>query len=1142
MQLTNSTLPQTSRIENTAIDPKWLNRISLTLVTIGSLVFLGWELNVDSLKSLLLGAIPMKSNTALTFILIGLSLWLSQNKLRSRYWWIIQLGSFSVFLIGGITLLEHAFGVELGIDHLLLFGSALSTANSTLDRMSAITAFAFLNIGSALFLTSNNVLHIPAQLLALLASALGFLSFAGYLFSSAALYSVHPFSSIALPTTVALFASGIGVLLMDSKHGFMCVIAQPYSGGVMARRLLPALLVIPTIIGWLRLQGQYLGYYTTEFGLAVFLTSTTVILILVVWWTARSLNQIDVQHQQTTQQLELYAKRMTILHNIDQGTIGARPVHELVKTTLKELRTLIPCERIGFNLVDDDTQEIVSYAVDTSVADPFVSRRVPLTEYDFSEFDQNNTRYIPDLRLLPAQNPYGKMLVANGFYSLFQIILTQDKQPIGTLNLFSNTVDFFTPEYREITQEVANQLAIVVNQLRLSQNIKQSNVRLERYARRMEILHRIDFGIINAQAIPDLINPTLSELRQLIPCQEVNIGIIDEITNEWVIYAAVSDRQTFVGHRVPSHPDLLKGFDDRNMCFTRDIRLVIEEYPFAKQWLDQGLVSLLQVILKYENKPIGALSLMATTTDFFTDEYCEIALEVANQLAIAIHHMQLSEDLQKAKDTLEQRIIERTAELTAAKEKVEAILDNSLDGILLAGIDLRIEQANPAFEKLFGRTINVPGKVSLLDIVYPEDVEQVEASVQEILKGSTSSALEVRTQRQDGTTFDAELSIGHVAGDGLVTTIHDITNRKLVERQLRYQASIQSAVADAVITTDLDLRIQSWNEAAERLHGWSADEVIGKSLLELLPSDFELFQSIDELERAFNENGYWTGELRYTHRNGEMVHILSSSVLFKDTIGEPLGVLIVNHDITSRKQAEEALHNALEQEKEVNEMKTRFISIASHEFRTPLASIFATAESLSIYRHKMQPEQIESKLDKIRQQVTHLTAIMDDVLESARMQGVYLNFKPVMGSLDLLCHDVIQELTEQSPERIRYTCDTPLQSIRFDPRLMRQIITNLLSNALKYSLPGKPIEVKLVHTDRHVILDVSDQGIGIPEADLNRIFEPFHRAGNVGSIVGTGLGLSITKKAVELHGGTIECKSVVGQGTTFTVVIPIPSE
>ncbi len=260
MRHANSALPQTIRIENTAIDPKWLKIISLTLVIVGCLVFLGWEFNIASLKSLFLGAIPMKSNTALAFILVGLTLWLSQNKLRSRYWWVMQVSSFSVFLIGGLTLLEHAFGIDLGIDYLLLQGNSLSVASSTLDQMSVVTAFDFLIIGISLFLSSNNVLHIPAQLLALLASALGFLSFAGYLFSSAALYNVHPFSSIALPTTIALFASSIGVMLMDSKNGLMNVIAQPNSGGVMARRLLPALLVIPTIIGWLRLQGQYLGY------------------------------------------------------------------------------------------------------------------------------------------------------------------------------------------------------------------------------------------------------------------------------------------------------------------------------------------------------------------------------------------------------------------------------------------------------------------------------------------------------------------------------------------------------------------------------------------------------------------------------------------------------------------------------------------------------------------------------------------------------------------------------------------------------------------------------------------------------------------------------------------------------------------
>jgi signal transduction histidine kinase len=248
-------------------------------------------------------------------------------------------------------------------------------------------------------------------------------------------------------------------------------------------------------------------------------------------------------------------------------------------------------------------------------------------------------------------------------------------------------------------------------------------------------------------------------------------------------------------------------------------------------------------------------------------------------------------------------------------------------------------------------------------------------------------------------------------------------------------------------------------------------------------------------------------------------------------------------DITARKQAEATLREALEQEKELGELKSRFVSMASHEFRTPLAVILATTETLSIYRERMDASQINARLDKIHRQVIHMKDIMEDVLQLARIQAGRVEFRPAKGDLDILCREIIEEFESQVqyPGRIIYQVSHSPVALEYDERLMRQIISNLIANAIKYSPNEKPIQVILTLEEDELVFQVRDEGIGIPPEDIKRLFEPFHRASNVGTLSGTGLGLSITKQAVGLHQGTIVPESQVDKGTTFTVRIPIQS-
>ena len=250
-------------------------------------------------------------------------------------------------------------------------------------------------------------------------------------------------------------------------------------------------------------------------------------------------------------------------------------------------------------------------------------------------------------------------------------------------------------------------------------------------------------------------------------------------------------------------------------------------------------------------------------------------------------------------------------------------------------------------------------------------------------------------------------------------------------------------------------------------------------------------------------------------------------------------VMAIIRDITERKRAESDIRMALERERELNEMKTRFVSMTSHEFRTPLTTILSSAELLEHYEERWDPAKRLKYLRKIAVAASHMTDLLNDVLLINQAAAGKVECSPQPLVLNEFCQELIEELqitTDRHQLTLRSQLpDTPHQ---LDRKLMRHILSNLLSNAINYSPQGGDVVVSLDQTADMLQLRVQDHGIGIPESAHATIFESFVRGDNVGTISGTGLGLAILKKSVESHQGQITFDSVVNEGTTFTISIP----
>lgn len=241
-----------------------------------------------------------------------------------------------------------------------------------------------------------------------------------------------------------------------------------------------------------------------------------------------------------------------------------------------------------------------------------------------------------------------------------------------------------------------------------------------------------------------------------------------------------------------------------------------------------------------------------------------------------------------------------------------------------------------------------------------------------------------------------------------------------------------------------------------------------------------------------------------------------------------------------RKHYEVALRHALDKEKDLHELKSRIVSMVSHDFRTPLMTIQSSSDLLCNYHDRITEEQRTQYFASINTQVKHLTFLLEDMLALTKADSVGTAFNPTLIDLRAACQGLVDEMQQLAGTRsINFVASGPFESVEIDTNLLRRALLNLLSNAVKYSPEGSVIDFTLIRSAEEIVIRIQDHGIGIPEEEKSQMFEVFHRANNVGDIPGTGLGLAIVKQAVEAHGGTIVMDSTLTLGTTFTITIPL---
>jgi PAS domain S-box-containing protein len=480
------------------------------------------------------------------------------------------------------------------------------------------------------------------------------------------------------------------------------------------------------------------------------------------------------------------------------------------------------------------------------------------------------------------------------------------------------------------------------------------------------------------------------------------------------------------------------------------------------------------------------------------------------------------------------------AALSASEVRFRTIFNQAAVGIAVTDLTGRVIQANQKFAEVFGYSIGELQQRTFLDLTHPSDLPAAQDCLRRLVsQESTDVVLERRCIRKDGATIWALSTITLVKDPAgrpqhLIGIVEDITERKLAEEAQSRLVAVITSSDDAIISMTLDGVLLSWNGGAQRMYGYTADEMIGRTTRALIPSD-RLGEEPSILERIRRGERIEHYETIRKRKDGEALNVSIVVSPIEDSRGRIIGASKITRDITQSKRIEAEL-------RETDRLKDEFLATLAHELRNPLAPIRQAA--LISQSDAATEAQKRWSHGVISRQVQHMSLLLDDLLDISRI---------TRGTLDLRLEDTeLADILEAAVETARpiidakrhtFTIEAPDESVQFmaDPLRLAQILSNLLTNAAKYTDPEGRIQLRVVCDRQDICFVVKDSGIGIPAEALKNIFEMFSQVKSAQdrSEGGLGIGLSLTKGLVDLHGGTIEARSGgLGLGSEFIVHLP----
>ena len=496
-------------------------------------------------------------------------------------------------------------------------------------------------------------------------------------------------------------------------------------------------------------------------------------------------------------------------------------------------------------------------------------------------------------------------------------------------------------------------------------------------------------------------------------------------------------------------------------------------------------------------------------------------------------------------------------------ELYKKFFENSTEGLAVVSADGTIELANNAMAEIFGySTEELTGK-SVDELVPMEN-----RTGHDKLRSSYYSKPEYRPMgknrnlyglMKDGSKVPLEIALSPVNIDGEIKTavlLSDITERVKSQAEIEklnkeLQDKVEERTSDLLKSQQLyslisqnfpngtinvfDKNLNYVFVEGQELNRMGVDKAIfiGTNYLDRL--DMQIRGTIEEKLTSVFKGEDIKFELEHKDQYYEL-----TAVPLRDKMGGIDQILVVERNITEEKMVQQEVEKALAKERELNELKSRFVSMASHEFRTPLTTINSSATLISKYEHTEDHEKRLKHVKRIKSSISHLTAILNDILSLSKLEEGKIDIKKEIIDTASFYDDIKEqmELVADGKVKIQIHHDGN-NEFTSDPNLIRNLLVNLLSNAIKYSYEGGKVELNSTLIDGTLSIEIKDEGIGIPIEDQKKLFDRFFRASNVTNIEGTGLGLNIVKRFVDLLKGNISFESIPDKHTVFIIKIPL---
>ncbi len=873
-------------------------KASIAVTLIGGIVILGWIFDMALLKSVLPGLVSMKVNTALCFILGGVSLWLWHRQSATRIMRRVGLVcAILVLLIGLLTLIEYGFNLNFGIDQLLFKVSTIGVGEVAPGRMAVPSALNFLLLGLSLLLLSLGRRHyLPAQFFALFAFLIGFLGLLGYIYGNTYFYNVASFTSIAFHTTVAFLLLSLGILFARPDQGLMSIFISNHAGGLMARRLLPAAIALPPVLCWLILLGYNVKLYTAEMGICLLSILTIDIFAALIWWNARTLGAIDHRRRRTYEQLQNEINqrdrevrdRQQAEQALRESEFKFRAIFNQTFQLMALLNpegTLLEANQTSLDFAgiqaDDvigrpfwegswwptlEVQEQLQAAIAQAAAGDFV-------RYEVEHLGADKTVASIDFSLKPIKDETGRV-----------VLLITEGRDITLRKKAEATVCQLNAQLEERVKERTAQLE-ETNQLLLGQK---------------QVLEMLATGA----SLPDILDVLTRTLEAQSPEMLCTILVCD------------TDGQKLRRGASPSLPEsYTQAIDEITIgfgvgsCGTAAYLgepVIADDIASDPHWVNFRDLALSYGLRACWSQPI--LSNQSKVLGTFAAYYREPRrprLKDLQLIETAAHIAGIA---------IEQKKVEQE------RSRLVAILEASPDYIGTTDPQGNSLWYNAQLKQVLG--LNSDAEVAKRPVINNHPEWAVEVVQNQGLPTAIQDGIwvgETALRGNDGLEIPvAQMIIAHKSGDGSVeyfsTLMHDLSNRKRAQSALQESYSLLQTVIDSnsspIFVKDLQGRYQLMNLPGASLFNKSVEEILGQDDTALFSP--ELAAKIQANDRKIIAAGKCETFEETIEIQGEWRTYLSTKNVYRDSQGNILGLVGFSRDITSLKQVQEALRQSNE--------------------------------------------------------------------------------------------------------------------------------------------------------------------------------------------------------------------------------------